>query len=152
ELPRHAAGPGYEVAGLTSLRELIADRYDARGLPTRPDQIGVTTGAQNAFSLLLQTLVDPGDAVLVERPTYPHALDAIRRRGARLIPVGVNEGWDIELIAGSLRQAAVRLAYTIPDFQNPTGRLMDDESRAALVAAAQRSDTFLVSDETFAEL
>lgn len=152
ELPRYVSGPGYEVAGLMPLRETIAEHYAARGLPTRPDQIVVTSGAQQALSLLLQVLVEPGDAVLVERPTYPHALDAIRRRGARLVPVGVNEGWDLELIASSLRQAAVRLAYTIPDFQNPTGRLMGDADRAALIAAAQRSETVLVTDETFSEV
>ncbi len=89
---------------------------------------------------------------MVERPTYPHALGALRRRGARLVPVGVNEGWDIELIAGAMRQAAVRMAYTIPDFQNPTGYLMGADDRAALVDAARRADAFLVTDETFAEL
>jgi DNA-binding transcriptional MocR family regulator len=152
ELPRYSTGPGYEVAGLAPVREAIAERYRARGLPTRPDQIVVTTGAQHALSLLLQTLGQPGDAVLVERPTYPHALDAIRHRGMRLIPVGVNDRWDVELIGSSLRQAAVRLAYVIPDFQNPTGHLMADDERAALVAAAHRADTLLIADETFADL
>ncbi|MFP3962025.1 PLP-dependent aminotransferase family protein [Actinomadura fulvescens] len=152
ELGRYSAGPGYEPAGLVELREVIAAMYAARGVPTRPDQIVVTTGAQHAFTVLTQVMIDPGDAVLVERPTYPHALGALRRRGARLVPVGVNEGWDLELIAGSMRQAAVRLAYMIPDFQNPTGRLMDDGDRAELVDAARRADAFLVADETFAEL
>ncbi|MEU5880736.1 PLP-dependent aminotransferase family protein [Spirillospora sp. NPDC047279] len=152
ELPRYSGGPGYEPAGLAELREVIADGYAARGVPTRPDQIVVTTGAQHAFTLLTQMMVDTGDAVMVERPTYPHALGALRRRGARLVPVGVNEGWDLELIAGSMRQAAVRLAYTVADFHNPTGRLMGEDDRAALVDAARRADAFLVADETFAEL
>ncbi|SEG65592.1 DNA-binding transcriptional regulator, MocR family, contains an aminotransferase domain [Thermomonospora echinospora] len=152
ELPRHAAGPGYEPAGLVELREAVAARYTELGAPTRPDQIMVTTGAQQAISLLTQTLLDPGDAVLVERPTYPHALDAVRRRGARLVPVGVTGGWDLDLLAGSMRQAAVRMAYTIPDFQNPTGHLLDDAGRTALIEAARAADAFLVVDETFAEL
>ncbi|MFI0353699.1 PLP-dependent aminotransferase family protein [Actinomadura sp. 9N407] len=152
ELPRYSSGPGYEPAGLAVLREVIAARYAERGVPTRADQIVVTTGAQQAFTLLLQTMVEPGASVLVERPTYPHALGALRRMGARLVPAGINEGWDIELIAGSMRQAAVGLAYTVPDFQNPTGRLMGADDRAALVAAARRADALLVADETFAEL
>ncbi|MFD0690447.1 MocR-like transcription factor YczR [Actinomadura fibrosa] len=152
ELPRYSSGPGYEPAGLASLREVIADGYTARGVPTRADQIVVTTGAQHAFTLLTQTLVEAGDAVMVERPTYPHALGALRRRGARLVPVGVNEGWDLDLVAGGMRQAAVRLAYMIPDFHNPTGHLMPAAERAALVDAARRADAFLVADETFAEL
>lgn len=152
ELPRYSAGPGYEPAGLACLREEIAAGYAARGIPTRPDQIVVTTGAQHAFTLLTQTLVEPGDAVLVERPTYPHALGALRRRGARLVPAGVNEGWDMELIAGTMRQAAVRMAYMIPDFHNPTGFLMSGGDRAALIDAGRGADAFLVTDETFAEL
>ncbi|MCP9947891.1 MocR-like transcription factor YczR [Actinomadura madurae] len=152
ELPRHSAGPGYEPAGLAGLRQVIADGYTARGVPTRADQIVVTTGAQHAFTLLTQLLVEAGDAVMVERPTYPHALGALRRRGARLVPVGVNEGWDVELLAGAMRQAAVRMAYLIPDFQNPTGYLMSADERAALVDAARRADAFLVADETFADL
>ncbi|GAA1815186.1 PLP-dependent aminotransferase family protein [Actinomadura chokoriensis] len=152
ELPRYSSGPGYEPAGLAGLRQVVADGYTARGVPTRADQIVVTTGAQHAFTLLTQLLVESGDAVMVERPTYPHALGALRRRGARLVPVGVNEGWDVELIAGAMRQAAVRMAYTIPDFHNPTGYLMGAGDRAALVDAARRADAFLVADETFADL
>lgn len=152
ELPRYSSGPGYEPAGLACLREVVAAGYAARGVPTRPDQIVVTTGAQHAFTLLTQALVEPGSAVMVERPTYPHALGALRRRGARLVPVGVNEGWDVELAAGAMRQAAVRMAYTIPDFHNPTGHLMSAADRAALVDAARRADAFLVADETFAGL
>ncbi|WP_285698044.1 PLP-dependent aminotransferase family protein [Actinomadura sp. NBRC 104412] len=152
ELPRYTCGPGYEPAGLVTLREAIADRYARRGVPTRPDQIVVTTGAQHALTLLAHLMVDPGTPVMVERPTYPHALDALRRAGARLVPVGVNEGWDVELAAGSMRQAAVRLAYTIADFHNPTGRLMGEEDRAAFIDAARRADALVVADETFAEL
>jgi DNA-binding transcriptional MocR family regulator len=152
ELPRHTGGPGYEPLGLAGLREAIAERYTARGVPTLPEQILVTTGAQNALALVLQAFVHPGDGVLVESPTYPHALDGLRRTGARLVPAGVNAGWDLELMAGGMRQAAARLAYVIPDFQNPTGRLMADGDRAGLVAAARDVSAYVVSDETFAEL
>jgi DNA-binding transcriptional MocR family regulator len=152
KLPRHTGGPGYEPLGLAGLREAVAARYTARGVPTVPDQILVTTGAQHALCLLVQAFTRPGDAVLVESPTYPHALDALRRAGARLVATGVNAGWDAELIAGGLRQSAARLAYMIPDFQNPTGRFMTDRDRAALVAAARDAGAHVVSDETFAEL
>lgn len=152
ELPRHTSGTGYETLGLPGLRKAVAARYTARGLPTLPEQVIITTGAQHALCLILRVLVHPGDAVVVESPTYPHALDALRRAGARLVPAGVNAGWDLELLAGGLRQAAARLAYVIPDFQNPTGRLMDEPGRAAVVAAARDAGAYVVSDETFAEL
>jgi DNA-binding transcriptional MocR family regulator len=112
----------------------------------------VTTGAQHGVCLVVQTFVRPGDPVLVESPTYPHALDALRRAGARLVPAGVNAGWDPELITSGLRQSAARLAYLIPDFQNPTGLLMDGNVRAALVAAARATGAYVIADETFTEL
>ncbi|MBE1536151.1 MocR-like transcription factor YczR [Actinomadura algeriensis] len=152
ELPRHSAGPGYEPAGLACLRETIAARYTARGVPTRPDEIVVTSGAQQAFTLLVRLLVNAGDPVMVERPTYPHALTALRAQGARLVPVGMNRGWDAELAAATMRQAAVRMVHTIPDFHNPTGLLMPDADRAAFTAAARAADAVVVADETFADL
>ncbi|MDN3355332.1 PLP-dependent aminotransferase family protein [Actinomadura sp. DC4] len=152
ELPRHTSGPGYEPLGLAGLRAAVAARYTARGAPTVPEQVLVTTGAQNALCLVLQAFTRPGDAVLVESPTYPHALDGLRRAGARLVPAGVNAGWDPELLTGGLRQSAARLAYVIPEFQNPTGRLMDDTTRAALVATARDTGAYMVTDETFTEL
>jgi DNA-binding transcriptional MocR family regulator len=152
ELPRYTQGPGYEDGGLAVLREAVAARYTERGQPTLAEQIMITSGAQHGFSLILAALVHPGDAVLAESPTYPHALDAVRAARARLVPTGINAGWDVDLMAAAMRQAAVRLAYLIPDFQNPTGRLMSDEQRAAVVAAARRADAFVVADESFAEL
>ncbi|MFC5187493.1 MocR-like transcription factor YczR [Actinomadura harenae] len=151
-LPRYYGGPGYDPAGLPELREVIAAGYAERGVPTHADQIIVTSGAQHAFGMLLEMFLTPGDGVLVERPTYPNALDALRRRGARLVPVGVGAGWDVDLLGGAMRQAAVRLGYLIPDFQNPTGHLMGDDDRAGLVAAARAADALLVVDETFAGL
>ncbi|GGV21086.1 GntR family transcriptional regulator [Actinomadura cremea] len=152
ELPRHSRGPGYEPAGLACLREALAARYTARGVPTRPDEIVVTSGAQQAFTLLVRMLVDAGDPVMVERPTYPHALTALRAQGARLVPVGMNGGWDAELAAATMRQAAVRMVHTIPDFHNPTGLLMPDADRAAFTAAARAADAYVVADEIFADL
>jgi DNA-binding transcriptional MocR family regulator len=151
-LPGYSRGPGYEAGGLAVLREAVAARYTGRGLPTLPEQILITSGALHGLNLILAALTNPGDAVLVESPTYPHALDAIRAARARLVPTGVNAGWDVDLMAAAMRQAAVRLAYLIPDFQNPTGHLMDDDQRAAVVAAARRADAFVVADESFAEL
>ncbi|WP_248961508.1 MocR-like transcription factor YczR [Sphaerisporangium perillae] len=153
DYPCYGLGTGYDPVGLRPLREAIAARYVARGLATRPDQILVTGGAQHAIHLLMTLLTAQGDPVLVESPTYPHALDAARMQGARLVPVGVpDDGWDLDLVTCAMRQSAARLAYLIPDFQNPTGLLMGDADRAALAGAARRYDTTLVVDESWAEL
>lgn len=153
DVPCYGMGNGYDPMGLPVLRERVAAHYTARGLATRPEQILVTTGSQHAIQLVMGLLVAAGDAVLVESPTYPHAIDVARQRGARIVPVGIShEGWQADLVSSAMRQSAARLAYLMPDFQNPTGALMDDATRAAVVGAARRTDTLLLVDETWSEL
>ncbi|MFC7584195.1 PLP-dependent aminotransferase family protein [Nonomuraea antimicrobica] len=153
DLPRYGMGNGYDPMGLPTLRERIAARYTVRGVATRPEQILVTAGAQHAVQLVLGLLVGAGDPVVVESPTYPHAIDVARHRGARIVPVGIShEGWQPDAVAGAMRQSGARLAYLMPDFQNPTGALMEDPVRVAVAGAARRADTLLLADESWSEL
>ena len=153
ELPRHLPGPGYGPAGLAPLREAIAAQFTARGVPTTPDQILVTAGALHALNLLLRVLGGSGDRVLVEHPTYATALDAIRSAGARPVPVPLHSGgWDMDMLAATLRQSAPRLAYLIPDHHNPTGLTLPPADREQLVAHARATRTPLVIDETMVGL
>lgn len=144
---------GYDGFGLLPLRQALADRYTARGLATTADQLVITPGAQAAIDLIARTVLGPRDLALVESPTYPNAMDALRRAQARLQPVGLRPGgWDVELLCSALRQSLPRLAYLIPDFNNPTGQLLDDAGRGEIVAAARRSGTLIVADETLVDL
>ncbi|MFF5922326.1 PLP-dependent aminotransferase family protein [Streptomyces flavochromogenes] len=153
ELPRYAGTQGYHPYGLPALRAAVAARYTARGLPTLPEQILVTTGAQQALSLVLTLLGRSGDRVLAENPSYTNALDAMRGRMLRITPVPVTEtGWDTGLVDAALRQTAPRLAYLIPDFHNPTGRLMPQEQRRDLARSARATGTWLVVDETLTDI
>ncbi len=153
ELDALLGGHGYDLLGLLPLRTAIAHRFTERGLPTTADQVLVTTGAQGAIALVLATLTGPGDRVLIEHPTYPNALDAIGARGARAVPVPMTPlGWDLDLVAEAVRDAAPRLAYVIPDFQNPTGAVLDATGREQLVDLTRRTGTPLLVDETLVEL
>ncbi|MDN3494487.1 PLP-dependent aminotransferase family protein [Planococcus sp. APC 4015] len=145
---------GYDVLGRRELRAAIAARYAARGIPTDEDEVLVTTGAQSAIHLLASVLVGPGDRVLVETPTYPHAADALRRAGARLVgvPVTVDAGWDLERAEQAFARTLPLVAYLMPDFQNPTGRTMSDEERRVIQRAAGQAGSILVLDETTADL
>lgn len=147
------AGHGYHAMGLTVLRDAIAARYAQRGLPTTAEQILITGGAQSAAHLVMHRLLGPRDVVLVEQPTYPNGIDALRRTGARIVPVAVTvDGWDVEQVCATLAQTRPRAAYLIVDFHNPTGALLADADRERIVHAASRYGTTLIVDETHAEL
>ncbi|MFB6515925.1 PLP-dependent aminotransferase family protein [Streptomyces virginiae] len=152
-LPQLARDPGYHPFGLPDLRTAVADRFTRRGLPTRPEQILVTAGAQQAFSLVVSLLCRPGDRVVTENPTYANALDALRHARLRTGSIAVSDaGWDLEIAESTLRQTVPRLAYVIPDFHNPTGALMPPEQRLRLLAATRATGTWLVVDETIADI
>ncbi|MGW4061601.1 MocR-like transcription factor YczR [Amycolatopsis sp. NPDC004747] len=155
-LAGHLGDHGYSERGLPGLRERIARRYTERGLPTTPAQVMVTNGAHHAFVLVLRMLAGPGDRVLVEQPTYPNALEAIRAAHAIPVPVALDpsggRGWDIAGVDAALRQASPRFAYLVVDFQNPTGLRLDAEGRARLGTVLARARTPVVVDETLVEL
>ncbi|WAM00533.1 PLP-dependent aminotransferase family protein [Streptomyces sp. Je 1-369] len=152
-LAEHAHTPGYHPYGLPELRAAIAGRFTRRGLATVPEQILVTSGAQHALTLVLGLLCGPGDRVLTENPSYPNALEAMRRARLRPRSVPVTEaGWDVGVVEAVFRETVPQLAYLIPDFHNPTGCLMPEEERIRVLRAAQRSGSWLVVDETLAEL
>jgi len=155
DLPRLLPGHGYHPAGLPELRARIADRYTARGLATTPEQILITAGALNGITVALDVLIGPGDRVLVEHPSYPNALDAIRASGARAVPVAIDAA-DPAAVAADVtrvaRQTSPRLAYLMPDFHNPTGLLLDAEQRGRLAAGLHGSGTVALVDETLVEL
>ncbi|RQX14597.1 GntR family transcriptional regulator, partial [Micromonospora chalcea] len=153
DLPRYLGGAGYHPTGIIELREAVARGYTERGLPTSPEQIMVTSGTQHALDLVLRLALSPGGAVLVESPTYPNALAALAARRARIATHGLSdEGWDAELLLGSIRQTRPKLAYVIPEFHNPTGHLMAADLRERLVGAAHAAGTDLVVDESFVDL
>jgi DNA-binding transcriptional MocR family regulator len=153
-LPRYTATEGYEPTGVPVLRTAIAERFTARGVPTGPEQILITNGAMHAFDLLLQLLLAPGDRVLTELPTYPGAIDGVRRVGARVVsvPLAPGGGWDVATMRATLRQTAPRLAYLVPDFHNPTGGLVGADERRAVLHTARQTGTTVVVDESFVEL
>ncbi|MFD8483788.1 PLP-dependent aminotransferase family protein [Kitasatospora sp. NPDC059673] len=157
-LPAYTGGHGTYPTGLPVLREAVARRFTERGLPTGPDQILITTGAMSALHLAHHALLSRGDRVAVEAPSYPNTLRALDRHGARLVPVPFatdpagQAGWDLAQWQRVLHGAAPKLASTIPDFQNPTGALIDEDQRRALLAHARAAGTTVLADETCAEL
>jgi len=153
ELPRYLPTVGYEPAGIMDLRKAIADRYAHHGVPTEPAQVLVTQGAQHGLVLLLALLARPGDPVVIDHPTYSKAIEAIRAASCQ--PVAVNlpgSGWDAEQWQLAIRQSGSTLAYLLPDFHNPTGRLMGPECRRRMAGIASSHGCHLIVDETMIDL
>lgn len=144
---------GHQLQGLLDLRIRIADRFTQRGLPTGPEQILITNGAQHAFALILRTLISPGDRVLMEQPGYPNAFQAVNAVNGRLVATALREdGWCLDGLEASIRQSSPRLAYLMVDFHNPTGMRLSAAERDRLAALLRRTRTTAVIDETLLEL
>jgi DNA-binding transcriptional MocR family regulator len=131
-------GHGCWPAGLPVLREAIARRLSAQGLPTEPDEVLVTTGAQQAIHLVAQLALRPGDAVAVEPVTYLGALDVFAAAGVRALPL-------------PCPMRDVRLAYVMAGFNNPTGEVMDVPARERLLQNAAEHGVLVVDDQAVAE-
>ena len=139
--------------GLPRLCASIAQICAARGIDCTADDVMVTTGSQQALDLIAHTLLDPGDVVAVELPTYIGGSASFFARSAEL--VGVQQD-DEGIVPESLREVAsrrrIKLLYTIPNFQNPSGRLMTQERRAAVLAIAEEHDFLIIEDDPYGEL
>ena len=155
DLPRLLPGHGYHPLGLPDLRARIADRFTARGVPTTPEHVLVTGGALHAVTVALQTLVPRGGRVLVEHPSYPNALDAVRVLGRRSVPVAVSPD-DIDAVPRDMHRAvratSPRAAYLMPDFQNPTGLLLGEPQRRRLAVSLEQTGVVAIVDETLVDL
>jgi DNA-binding transcriptional MocR family regulator len=139
--------------GNVALREAVAARLTARGLPTAASRLLVTSGSQQALTLVATVLLEPGDAVLVEEPSYLAALQAFQLAGAEVVPVPCDdEGLDPDAAAALAARHNARLLYTVPTFQNPTGRTLPADRRAAVVVLAQRAGLWVIEDDPYGEL
>ncbi|RFU82829.1 PLP-dependent aminotransferase family protein [Streptomyces triticagri] len=139
--------------GEPALREALAGRIAARGLPTGADDLIVTSGSQQGLSLLATALVEPGDTVLVEDPCYLAALQVFAFAGARVVPVPCDDdGIDPAALDALVAAERPKLLYTVPTFQNPTGRTMPVERRAAVAEVAVRRGLWIVEDDPYGEL
>jgi DNA-binding transcriptional MocR family regulator len=153
KLPGLLATTGYLPDGLPALRGILAQRYTEQGLPTEPGQIVVTSGAMGAISLLARALVDPGQRVVVEGSSYPHAHESFASAGARLSALPVDRSpWDPEALVETLAGAPHRAAYLIPDFHNPTAAVMSHDERVAWARELRRHDVIPLVDESLREI
>ncbi len=148
-LPAH----GYAPVGLAALRAAVADRFRSRGIATTPDQIIITAGGQGALSLIAATFVRPNDRVITEAPTYPAAIEVFVRAGSRVEGVERDHaGPVVSRLEQMLAIESARLIYVIPTCHNPTGAVMSESRRLALLRVARERRALVVEDATMEDL
>jgi len=140
--------------GLPELRALVAARLSADGMPCFADDVLITQGGQQGLDLTAKLFVDAGDVIVTERPTFLGALIAFNpcEPDYRSVPMD-GEGMDTDALEQVLRTTdRVKLIYTVPDYQNPTGRTMSLARRRRLVELAQEFDVVILEDTPYREL
>ncbi|MFC7458375.1 PLP-dependent aminotransferase family protein [Brachybacterium sp. GCM10030267] len=138
--------------GEVELREQAAARL-SRSLPTAASQIRITSGSQEGLFVVAEALLEPGDVVLVESPTYLAAVQAFSVHGARMVGVETDDDGVVpEALEEAIRTHHPRMVYLIPTFQNPTGRTMPVARRQAVADVLQRNDVPLIEDDPYGEL
>jgi len=141
------------TAGYGPLRETIAAGMRRRGSVCDAATVLVTNGSQQALELALRTLLDPGDAVAVEDPTYTGAISVLSALGARLVGVPMDEeGLRPDLLAQALERHRPRVLYVQPTFHNPTTRVMGEARRREILALAERHGALVVEDDWAGDL
>jgi 2-aminoadipate transaminase len=134
------------VEGLPALRELIAQRVSAEtGGRFTPDHVLLTTGAMQGLDLLGKVFIDAGDTIVVQCPTYLGALDAWRAR----VPTYARLDWDLRAPGFSAALRRAKFVYTVPNYSNPTGVLVSQSHRAALLDQVLERGTWLIEDDPY---
>ena len=144
--------------GLPRLRETVAQICGQRQIQCTAGEVLLTTGSQQALDLVARTLIDPGDVVLVELPSYIGGLSSLYARRAELVGVLQDDGGiipeDLDRICSRLKreQLRIKVLYTIPNFQNPSGRLMTQHRRREILELSRQFDFLIIEDDPYGEL
>jgi len=141
------------AAGYPPLRAYIAERLTRRGVETTSDNILVVNGSQQALDLICRTLLDPGDPVVLESPTYTIVLPLLAQYQAESGEIPMTpRGMDLDVLEATLARSRPKFLFTMPTFHNPTGITMDLASRERLVEIAGRHAVPVVEDDFDSEL
>ncbi|MCC2669992.1 MAG: Aromatic-amino-acid aminotransferase [Armatimonadetes bacterium] len=138
--------------GYPPLRELVAELLRGRGLPATPEHVLITNGSQQALDLAARALLDPGDRVILESPSYLAAVQAFDSYGAAYHTLPMDgDGLVTEALGPALASGA-RLLYTLPNFQNPTGITLSGPRRSELAERAAAVGVPVLEDDAYHDL
>ncbi len=140
------------IGGYQSLRNMIANMTRKRGLPCLLEQVMVISGSQQGIDLATRVLIEPGDIVVVEAPSYFLGLQSFRAAGARIMEVATDQdGMQLEQLEQLLKRYHPKMIYTMPNYQNPSSVCMSFIRRKKLVELAQKHDIIILEDDAYGE-
>lgn len=139
--------------GHAELREWIANRYKTRGITVSPGNILITTGSQQGLDLLGKTLLNEGDGVVIEEPGYLGAIQAFSVYRSTFFPIPISsDGIDTDMLKHTLAHHAIKLFYSVPNYQNPSGISYSTKNRKDVAGILKGKKTILVEDDPYGEL
>lgn len=148
-----SGGHGYSPQGYEALRTVVAERLTAIGLPTTPAEVLITGGATQAVLLTARLFLEPGAPAVLETPSYAGAIDVLHATGARLLSVDTDaSGARTDQLADLMSRALPRLVYLVPDFHNPTGRILSERRRREIAKLSGEFHVPVVEDIVQREL
>lgn len=151
---------GYEaltygpVQGVKDLREVIvSDLLAPKGVKADADNISIVTGGLEGLSLLCQLFIEPGDTILVESPTFVHAVETFSMFQANLVPVNMDDdGIITEELEAKIIECKPKMIYVIPTFQNPTGRTLSLKRRKKIAELGSKYDVIVLEDDPYRDI
>lgn len=145
---------GYqESQGFFPLREAIADYLHKDGIQTTATNLQIISGAQQGIDIVARSLLQYGDYVFTEAPTYPGAIAAFRSRGAKIIDIPLDQdGPNLTILEKQLRRFRPKLLYVMPNLQNPTGITYSTEKRNRIMGLARYYNVYILEDDYLREL
>ncbi len=140
-------------SGIPLLREAIAARETAAGIPTSPENILITSGSQQGIEIIARAFIDPEDFIITEYPTYVGAIQAFDFYQTRYASIDMdNDGLLVDQVEDYIKNYNAKLIYTVSNFQNPTGITMSLERRKALIDLARSYDIPIIDDNPYCEI
>ncbi len=145
-----------ETKGILEVREMLSEfLYKARGIVVDAEDIIITTGSQQGLDLIARALIDPGDIVITENPSYLAALGAFKIRGAELVGIKIDKnGMRTDVLEDTVKKLVkegkkIKFIYTIPVAQNPAGTTMPPERKKHLIEIANQYDILILEDDPY---
>lgn len=143
----------HESIGYLPLRKVIKSHLEEKNIFTPLESIQIISGTQQGIDILSKTILDYGDIVITEAPTYPGALYSFKSRSAKIIEIPVDrDGIDITILEHKIKNFKPRVIYTMPNFQNPTGFSYSLNTMKKILELAEKYNTYIIEDDYISDI